>query len=491
MLDVLRAAMSGANRVGVTSVEVTAHDESDLAPYDTLLKGRGLTTRVAAAMAVDWPLDEAAIEKLEATRRRYQRVPVFKVDAVRLTVSDGFDASGAPIEPATAAGAAGAGVAGPGAAGTGSAGKASHARRATPPRGRAAAAKAAAAAAVALATRKTDLSQTIARLGQRGWQIILQTSDAGDVDLALTAVASSGVAADAPNPKALKRRIRLELSAPVDNATVSRLARLGVIPSLQQPATAGLRNDAATANGADTARLLSSPASSATSATADDASPNQARAEVSPATAMTGASADAASDVAGDGSDATSDATPAAAAAAGTSATTGDEVTAVGAARKSAAPTGTGATAETATADEPESWPYANLLASATPFVFHSDWPAAALDPRLALSTVLLEGFLALSDEATTIADDSKISARLTRALDAYTRYAAFASADEEQNGTIAKERLADLVIFSTDLFALTPTKLLDAEVTTTIFDGKVVFIRQPEPATAGIPATQ
>jgi predicted amidohydrolase YtcJ len=42
-------------------------------------------------------------------------------------------------------------------------------------------------------------------------------------------------------------------------------------------------------------------------------------------------------------------------------------------------------------------------------------------------------------------------------------------------------------VIFSTDLFTLPRTKLLDAEVATTIFDGKVVYSRQLEPAGASI----
>ena len=44
---------------------------------------------------------------------------------------------------------------------------------------------------------------------------------------------------------------------------------------------------------------------------------------------------------------------------------------------------------------------------------------------------------------------------------------------------------LADLIVLSADLFSLAPDKLLDAVVTLTIVDGKVVYDREadaPEP---------
>ena len=53
---------------------------------------------------------------------------------------------------------------------------------------------------------------------------------------------------------------------------------------------------------------------------------------------------------------------------------------------------------------------------------------------------------------------------------------------------------LADLVIFSADLFALPPDKFMDAEVTTTIFDGKVIYTRPeptPIPARSSLPHPQ
>ncbi len=122
--------------------------------------------------------------------------------------------------------------------------------------------------------------------------------------------------------------------------------------------------------------------------------------------------------------------------------------------------------------------PYANLIASTAPFVLYSAWPVAPIDPRFALSLIMQDGVRLAGKEKP---DADTLTARLARAIDACTRYAAFASGDQEQQGTIAKEMLADLVIFSADLFALPPDKLMDAEVTTTIFDGKVIYTR-PEP---------
>jgi len=66
----------------------------------------------------------------------------------------------------------------------------------------------------------------------------------------------------------------------------------------------------------------------------------------------------------------------------------------------------------------------------------------------------------------------------LAAAIDAYTSGAAYASFDEQRKGRIARDMLADLVILSTDVFA-PDTRVLDATVDTTIFDGKVVYARQ------------
>jgi Amidohydrolase family len=528
-LDDLRTAMADANRVGLTSVEVTARTADELAPYDTLLRNRELTARINAALAVDWPLNDAALDQLEQTRRKYQRVPLFKVDAIRLTVSDGIDETGthasvtgaAASRPAHAFGVTHATAMDsaprvrmvPASMVTGATPDFAAMPATVPPigthplrgsragRGGRVSARATAAAAAALEARTADLGQTITRLGSRGWQIILQTADAGDAALALNALESSRNASDAnsassasngagstsgtsgasgastasankPATSTPKPRIRLELGAPVDEATAARFVRLGVIASLPQPASAesSLR----------TASTTVAPSSLQLDASASAAISSSASAMSSAATMSRDASTLAAAAPSLDRN---------------ASASTATAATAVRDTSVAAAPTSARdgiATASAAAADgaiaapgEPKSWPYANLLDGTGAFVFHSGWPSTPLDPRFALSVVLLEGLLLTGADPATIEDAANLSARLTRALDAYTREAAFACADENQEGTIAKEMLADLVVFSTDLFTLPPDKLLDAEVTTTIFDGKVVYTRQPEPADA------
>lgn len=62
-------------------------------------------------------------------------------------------------------------------------------------------------------------------------------------------------------------------------------------------------------------------------------------------------------------------------------------------------------------------------------------------------------------------------------AIDAHTRHAAWLSFDEHRKGSLARDMLADVVILSTDILS-GPARLVDAEVSVTIFDGKVVYQR-------------
>jgi hypothetical protein len=105
--------------------------------------------------------------------------------------------------------------------------------------------------------------------------------------------------------------------------------------------------------------------------------------------------------------------------------------------------------------------------------VFGSDWPVVALDPRLEINMAVTrrtaeglpaEGWLA----------DQAIS--LDSAIDNITAAGAYASFDETRKGRLAPGMLADIVILSKDVFAQPPARFLDAVVTTTILDGKLIF---------------
>jgi predicted amidohydrolase YtcJ len=108
---------------------------------------------------------------------------------------------------------------------------------------------------------------------------------------------------------------------------------------------------------------------------------------------------------------------------------------------------------------------------------FGSDWPASSLDPLIGIKSTV-------NDQPGDTANDEPVesdgSLSIARAIDAYTATAAWASFDEERKGTLAPGMLADIVILSTDVLALSPERLLDASVIVTIFDGKVVYTREP-----------
>jgi predicted amidohydrolase YtcJ len=120
-------------------------------------------------------------------------------------------------------------------------------------------------------------------------------------------------------------------------------------------------------------------------------------------------------------------------------------------------------------------WALASLQRGGARVVFGSDWPAVALDPRLGIHAAIMhatpEGEMAADPQP-----EERIG--LPEALEAYTAQGAYASFDELRKGRLAPDMLADIVILSADIFTVPPDELLDVEVTTTIFDGKVVYER-------------
>jgi predicted amidohydrolase YtcJ len=61
-------------------------------------------------------------------------------------------------------------------------------------------------------------------------------------------------------------------------------------------------------------------------------------------------------------------------------------------------------------------------------------------------------------------------------AIDTHTRNAAWASFDDQRKGSLVRDMLADVVILTKDILSRPAGRLSDAEVSVTIFDGKVVF---------------
>ena len=121
-------------------------------------------------------------------------------------------------------------------------------------------------------------------------------------------------------------------------------------------------------------------------------------------------------------------------------------------------------------------WSYGSIHAAGGRLAFGSDWPVVSLDPRLGLHTAVTR---TTPDGMPEDGWYPEQRLPLAAAVDAYTSGAAWASFDEQRKGTISRDMLADLVILSSDIFA-PGARLLDATVETTIFDGKVVYTRDP-----------
>jgi hypothetical protein len=116
---------------------------------------------------------------------------------------------------------------------------------------------------------------------------------------------------------------------------------------------------------------------------------------------------------------------------------------------------------------------FRSLLDSDARLAFGSDWFVAPPTP--------LEGIYAAVTRRTL--DDKnpdgwvpaqKIT--VEEALRAYTRDAAYASFEENEKGTIARGKLADLVLLDRDLTRIAPETIRQTRVLTTIVGGRIVY---------------
>lgn len=116
---------------------------------------------------------------------------------------------------------------------------------------------------------------------------------------------------------------------------------------------------------------------------------------------------------------------------------------------------------------------FRSLLDVKTTLAFGSDWPVAPATP--------LEGIYGAVTRRTL--DDQnpdgwvpeqKIT--VEEALNAYTKYAAYASFEEEFKGTIEPGKLADFVILDRDITTADPVTIRDIKVLQTYVGGKKVF---------------
>jgi predicted amidohydrolase YtcJ len=107
---------------------------------------------------------------------------------------------------------------------------------------------------------------------------------------------------------------------------------------------------------------------------------------------------------------------------------------------------------------------------------FGTDWPVEPVNPYLGLYAAVtrqnVEGEPAggwWPEERLSIED----------AIRNYTAEGAYASFEERDKGQVAAGMLADLVVHSKDLLAISPAEILHAEADLTVFNGRVVYERK------------
>lgn len=122
-----------------------------------------------------------------------------------------------------------------------------------------------------------------------------------------------------------------------------------------------------------------------------------------------------------------------------------------------------------------EGWACESLRRAGATVALGSDWPVMSLDPRYGLH-VVTTGAAADGAPEEGWVPDARMS--LSDAIAAYSAGGAFASFDDERKGTLEAGMLADVVVLSGDIFA-PDVSILDADVTVTIFDGRVVYSRE------------
>jgi len=114
------------------------------------------------------------------------------------------------------------------------------------------------------------------------------------------------------------------------------------------------------------------------------------------------------------------------------------------------------------------------LLDNGAILAFGSDWPVEPLDPRRGLYSAVTRKNIEFDFPEGGWFPEQKLS--LAEAIKYFTWGSAYASFEENIKGTLEPGKLADLTIFSQDLFSVEPRKILTTPVAYTIVGGKIVY---------------
>lgn len=114
---------------------------------------------------------------------------------------------------------------------------------------------------------------------------------------------------------------------------------------------------------------------------------------------------------------------------------------------------------------------FKTLLDSGAHVVFGSDTPIETLNPWMGIHAAVTRQRIG---ETESWYPEEKVS--LSDAISAYTRWAGYASYEENLKGSIEEGKLADMVILSQDVFKVKPEEIPNTKIEYTILGGRIVY---------------
>jgi predicted amidohydrolase YtcJ len=124
------------------------------------------------------------------------------------------------------------------------------------------------------------------------------------------------------------------------------------------------------------------------------------------------------------------------------------------------------------------SYAWRSVLESGAVLAFGSDCPVETLDPLAGIHAAVTRR--RADGEPGTEGWIPEQRLTVTEAVHAYTQGAAQVSREASLKGSLRPGKLADMVVLSHDIFAISPMDILEARVELTIFDGRIVYTNIP-----------
>ncbi len=130
----------------------------------------------------------------------------------------------------------------------------------------------------------------------------------------------------------------------------------------------------------------------------------------------------------------------------------------------------------------PRAFPIRSIINAGGAVAFGTDWPIIELNPLLGIRKAVVRQSIDRQPDAGWVPTQT---VTIEEALHAYTLGAAYAGHRENSEGSISAGKLADLVIFESDILACDPQDIPDLQVKATLVGGKVVYGELPGPVPA------